>query len=324
MINFSDGIRHLYLNGLKDISTDIRFGVNEWIQSGKDYIVGTPTDSTELTMIVYDLDDYLRPYAFDINRLSCAAIESLNDIQKHPSSPKFDGWTLTKYYYSAFFSAHSILRLTGYGILNVDGASITAFRKVAKNYIDPLGHLNSGLYCNSISSQSKISLIKNPQYDDSHKGLWKRFLHFIVNIQNDIYNNLPQTDAQLVVDKLNELKDSLTNWGANSGEWLSRIRNLNNYSQYYGVWYPYNDYDKDYKNILKYKQICKENPLKIELASYRNKEISYFVRTCQLINSINFDIQKDLVSRHFSNKSFLLHGIFEYHNQYAKKINFIT
>ena len=318
MISFSSGIRHLYLSGIKDVSNDVKFGINEWLKEGKEYILSGNLPNNQFTIQVYDRLDFLRPYAFDINRLSCAAIESLNDIQKHPHSPKFNGWAITKYYYSAFFSAHSILRLTGYGIFNIEPESFKKIRELATSYGYTYGNLNSGLYCNQINGVD-IDFKKDPRYDDSHKGLWLRFLHFITDIQTGIYAQLPQGDAQLVVDTLNSLKDALTAWGTNTGHWLSRIRNLNNYSQDFGIWFPYKTYHKDFDNILKYKDLCKENPLAIDIASFKGRDLLYFVRACQLINSINFDIQKDLLTRHPINKSFLLHGIFEYNKKYLKQ-----
>jgi hypothetical protein len=317
MINFSSGIRHLYLTGINDVSNDIRFGINEWLQEGKDYIIDGNLPNNQFNIQVYDTLDFLKPYAYDINRLSCAAIESLNDIQKHPHSPKFNGWAITKYYYSAFFSAHSILRLSGYGIFNIEPDSFSKIRQLATSYGYSYGNLNTGLYCQQVNGVN-INFSKDPRYDDSHKGLWLRFLHFITDIQAGIYSQLPQGDAQLIVDKLNQLKDALTAWGSNTGHWLSRIRNLNNYSQDFGIWFPYKTYHKDFDNILKYKQLCKENPLNIDLVAFKGKDLLYFVRTCQLINAINFDIQKDLLTRHPFNKSFLLHGIFEYNRKYIK------
>lgn len=316
MPSFCDGIRHTILRDLNNVSNEIKVGINSWLASGKDYIVTRDLTNNCFVIESY-ISEYLKPYAFDINRLSCASIESINDIDLN-SSPKFLGWIITKYYYSAFFSAHAILRLTGNAILNIDIDSIQSVKKTTHNYGFTYATLNTGLYCNVLNTTNSIEFSKDPQYDDSHKGLWLRFLHYINNISSGIYAQLPVGDAQIVVDKLSELKDALTNWGSNTGLWLSRIRNLTNYSQEFGLWFPYSNYKKEFDNIIKYKNLCKSSPLEIDLATYRGKDLLYFVRTCQLINAINFEVQKDLLDRHPANKSFLSHGIFEYHSKYIK------
>ena len=320
MIDFSDGIRHLYMPGIHQISTDLKTGLNGWLSLGRDYIIPNNLVNHSFSVLTFEFVDFLRAYVYDINRLSSAALESINDISEDIVSPKFYGWIITKYYYSAFFSAHSILKLTGNSLSNIETSSINKVKELARSYGLSYGTLNSGLYCISCNANiNQCDFVKDPKYDDSHKGIWLKFLHFLIHAQTSVYGSLPLSDAQLIADKLEELQDALTNYGCTGGHWLSRIRNSVNYSQSHGIWYPYSNYSRGSENILKYQVLCKENPLDIELASFRGKELLYFVRACQLINSINFNIQKDLVKRHSENKSFLLRGIFEYHSKYLKR-----
>jgi hypothetical protein len=320
MISFSDGLRHLYQQGLSEITTEVSQGVNKWLSEGKDYYPFQDLLQNDFTLTTFDLNLFLQALAFDINRLSCASIESLNDIQQNSITPKFLGWIITKYYYSAFFSASSILRITGNSLLNMENNSLNKIRELTRTRGFLVRNISSGLYCLSINpANNTFRFFKDSQYDDSHKGLWLKFLHFLVNNKNCAFSHILQSDAQLIEDKIDELILAITNSNNSNGNWLSTVRNSVNYSQNFGIWYPYKGFSNELIDIINYQNLCKINPLKIDLTRFRGKDLLYFVRTCQLINAINFDLQKDLVKRNSLNKSFLLHGVFAYQKKYLKK-----
>lgn len=318
MINFSDGLKHLYLPKINEVGQNITFGLNHWLSKGSDYFVSSNHPNNDFAIGTYDYYDFLKPYSYDINRLSCASAESLRDIERKNWQAKFIGWNITKLYYSAFFSAHCILKITGNSLANIEQSSINKIRSITSSYGYSYGNLNTGLYCISIDNiNNNFRFHKDPQYDNSHEGLWKYFLHFLVTSQNSVYGQLPQPEAQQVVDKMNELANALRNWSSQSGNWLSRVRNLVNYSQSYGVWFPYKEYIAEYDRLYSFLNLHKDNPLTIDLAGYAGKDILYFVRTCQLINSISNDLLTDLESKHPSNKSFIKTGVKQFENLYS-------
>ena len=320
MINFSDGISHLYLRGLSEVTHDIKTGLNDWLVDGKEYFAIQDQLINDFTISTFDMNTFFRPYAYDINRLSCAAMESLNDIQPNTLSPKFFGWAITKYYYSAFFSAHSILKMTGNSISNINHLSINKVCELSRTRGYSANNLNSGLYSMAINpANNTFRFFKDKQYDDSHQGLWLRFLHFLESSKAGINGQLLQEDAELVVAKIDELILALKNWNSLKGSWLSKIRNQANYSQDFGIWYPYKNFKKEITDVQKFISLCKNDPMAIDIQSYRGMDLIYFVRTCQLINSINFNIQSDLMKKHSMNKSFVKSGIFAYQNKYLNK-----
>jgi hypothetical protein len=318
MINFSDGLKHLYLPKLNEVSQNITFGLNNWLSQGSDYFVSSNHPTNDFTIGTYDYFDFLKPYSYDINRLSCASMESIRDIERKNWQAKFIGWNITKFYYSAFFSAHCILKITGNSLSNIEQSSINKIRSITTSYGYTYGNINTGLFCISVDSlNNSFRFHKDPQYDNSHEGLWKYFLHFLINSQNSIYGQLPQAEAQQLVDKINELATALRNWNSQSGNWLSRVRNLVNYSQSYGVWFPYKEYIAEYDRLYSFLNLHKTNPLTIDLHSFIGKDILYFARTCQLINAIANDLLTDLESKHPANKSFIKTGVKQFENLYA-------
>lgn len=317
MISFSDGLKHLYVIGLNEIGPNISFSLNDWLTQASEYIIFQDLLLNNFSIQTYDAHDFLKPYAFDINRLSCASLESLRDVEVKEWQPKFIGWNITKLYYSAFFAVHSILKITGNSISNIEKTSLESVRRRARAYNFTYQNLNTGLYCLKIDQRNNtFQFFKNAIYDNSHEGLWKCFLDFINTIIPTVYNQLPQSEAQLVVEKLEELKAAICEWDSSSGNWLSRIRNLVNYGQKFGSWFPYKESSKEYEKLYDYLPLVNTDPLDIDIKSYRGKDILYFSRTCILINAINLTLLNDISSRHPTNKSFVMNGIHKFQNLY--------
>lgn len=318
MLSLTDGIKHLYLYKINEVDHRLSIGLNNWIAKGSDYLVVKDQTSNCFSICTYDYFDFLRPYAFDINRLSCASIESIKDIEKKTWQSKFIGWNITKFYYSAFFSAHCILKLTGNSLVNIDSIALDKIRSITRNYGFTYGNLNSGIYCVQIDFRNNnLAFFKNPVYDNSHEGLWRCFLDFLNSNKSSIYSQLPLIEAQPIVEKIEELIKALKNWNCSNGNWLSRVRNLVNYNQSYGIWFPYKDYLLDYDLIYDFLDLHLSNPLSIDIKSYEGKDLLYFVRTCQLINSIALEMLNDIENKNPSNKSFVKAGIKQFQNLYA-------
>lgn len=323
MPNFSAGVRHLYVPGLNEVTYNIDMGINSWLGIGRNYYVDCDQGTNDFTIRTYEYSDFIRPYAFDINRLSCAAMESINDIQRDTVSPKFLGWILTRYYYSAFFSAHCILKISSHCLSGISSDSLSKVVSATRNYGYTTGNQNKGQYNIVINSaNNSFAFFKDPIYDNSHEGLWRRFLDFWIGMQPGIYGQLPQQDAQLISDKIDELREALGHWGSNGGNWLSRVRNEVNYSQSYGTWFPYKNHEKDWDKIYDMQDSCKKKPLDINLRSFRGKDLLYFVATCQLINAMSFDLLIDLRNSHPENKSFVNNGIIQYQKKYLKSSSY--
>lgn len=80
-----------------------------------------------------------------------------------------------------------------------------------------------------------LRFYKNLLYDNNHEGLWKRFVDFLAHVDQTLLSHLPQAESETVSDKIKEILRALRNWNSQNGNWLSRIRNLINYSQSYGI-----------------------------------------------------------------------------------------
>ena len=91
------------------------------------------------------------------------------------NTPKFLAWKLVNYYYSAFFYAHSILKVLGFGLVQIDDRIVAQLKQRAASYGFGDAVISRGIYCFSISKSAKVVFYKVDKYSDSHKGLWNRF-----------------------------------------------------------------------------------------------------------------------------------------------------
>lgn len=338
-LKFCDGVRHLYVPGLNNISSCTDGGLRQWLATSDSYLPGRSSGDAYFEIILYDMREILSTFASDIDRLSCAAIETVTNISPSIRNKKFIAWNLVNYYYSAFYSAHSLLKILGFGLVQIDDRIIRHLkaRCIAAGTSEP--QIANGFYCIEFDfSCSTVKFYKVRRYNDSHKGLWQRFSDFLnvligvsvvsgsydsncIRIKNpgephpmSLYSKLPATDASVIVSKIDALKQILNRHGDNN--WLSFIRNSINYNHSFGVWYPYKAYSSDYSHLLSMADLWNKDLLSSDFDTSSEKELGIFVRSCQLINALNFDVLMDLYARHPENKSFLKNGTMAYIKHY--------
>ena len=248
---------------------------------------GGQKDYFELTL--YDINEFLACWAGDIVRTTCASIETITGITESQPNKKFLAWQLVQFYYSAFYAAHASLKICGFGLVQLDKRIIQNIISRAHSLgISMVNSIEKGIYCVNIDvSSSKVIFYRVNKYDDSHRGLWKRYTDFIdilrgssvVTGQFDsncirpreiaedyplsIYSQLPMIDAQIIVGRVEAVRASINKRG--DSNWLSWIRNSINYNQAFGVWFPYTDYQDQYSKLVSMKELYLGNSLGIAL-----------------------------------------------------------
>ncbi len=341
MIDITDGIRQLYVPKLNMISKCNKESLRTWLANCDSFIPSSSGLGESFELVFYDISTFLSYLASDISRLSCASIESLNNIDDSLEPKKFLAWELVKYYYSAFYSAHSTLKICGFGLVQLDQIIIHNIKKRADTLGLAFPSLGKGIYCFKIdAASSKVIFFKVGRYDDSHKGLWHRYIDFLdvltgLSVEtNDldancikknetatkpkicIYSQMPLGDAEAVVSRLEELKAVINKRG--DSNWLSSTRNMINYNHAFGVWFPYRQFEESHYQIPTLKDLYLLSPLSEQLSLDAVSGLSEYVKCCQLVNSINYSLLNDLAKRHPDSKSFLLKGPFAYIKLYKR------
>lgn len=336
-IKFSDGVRHLYIPKINTISITQDYGLRFWLANSDNFLISS-SEGELFEIVFYDLNKILSCWTSDINRLSCAFLETVSNIKESENNKKFLAWILINYYYSAFYSAHCILKALGFGLIQIDNPIISNMKRKAKAFGQQLLTISSGIYCVNFNiTKSRAMFYRVKRYNNSHRGLWQRFSDLlnvlsgvsivtgnydvIIRQAGDpyplsIYSHIPLEDATDIVERIDGLKKILNTDG--DFNWLSSVRNIVNYNNGFGVWFPYKSYLKQYDKILTLNSLCYDNPMASSFDMTGESELVKFVKTCQLINAINLDILEDLLNRHPKNKSFLKNGFAAYNRLYRR------
>ncbi|WP_074405803.1 hypothetical protein [Aquimarina megaterium] len=313
-----DAFRPFWADGLRNVIVNNSKNLNDWIKDGNDYQINSPVASNEFTINTYNRDLFLKPISQDCNRFSTSALESIIKIDNLEILPKSICWILIKQYYSAFYSAHLILRLLGYSLTQFDGSTISTVRKIANIF----GNLNSvnienGYYLvNYVNNTRTIHCKKQNvnQTGGSHITLWKLFGEKIKELNLQMLSTNSSSDIQDISLKLDELIFNLDYVGSNNHSWLSRMRNDLNYKHMYGVWHPYNLPKPQLELLKRNIGLWKSNIMDIELKNHIGNELVRFSYTCQFIIGLGSLICKDMSFRCSEGKSYLNSG-------YSKIIN---
>lgn len=337
---WTQGIQHLYLSRLNSITDARSHGLRQWLLVGDSFIVNPNATKISFSISLYNSLDIIVAIANDINRLSCASMELIHNFNESTLHKKFIAWNLVAMYYSAFFSAHCILKSTGFGLVQIDDNIANKLLSSATLYGVTMPKIESGIYCVDIDlQQSKAVFYKVSRYNDSHKGLWCRFneflgillgtqirtgLHDVSCIRNriaaeahplSIISNMENSEAASLFGVINELQSYITKNGGSN--WLSTTRNLINYNHQFGVWFPFNSYTTSYDKISNLYTSCYEVPNSPIFDKTGESELVAFTKTCQQINSINYSMLNDLFLRNPENKSFLRTGPYAYDKHYG-------
>lgn len=331
-ISVADAVRQFYFPFLHRISSFSQIGVRGWLQKSDHFIPIDlhKKDCFEITF--YDIFEFVKAWAGDIVRLSSASLETVNGITDSCKNKKFLAWQLVEQYYSAFYAAHSTLKICSFGLVQLDNSIINNIKKIADiRGVHFTSDVTKGIYCvDIISNQSKAVFYKVNRYDDSHRGLWHRYADFIDVIRglsvttghydstcvrpwdgsepvpHSAYSQLPRENADLIIQRLELIRKTMDIRGDNN--WLSSIRNNINYNQSYGIWFPYVGYMEKYESLVSMKKLYLDGAMSPKFQYKHEYDLEEFVNCCQLIISINYELLADLESRNPLNKSFLKFG----------------
>lgn len=286
----------------RDLST-----FKAWVTNSKFKISQNKT-KTAFVLDVYNKKDLVSALAFDINRMASASFESIIGIAKEQRFPRSVGWLTIRLYYSAYFSAHVILRFFGVSCTMLDAAQTRAIDKVYTLYgFDLAGcSTNSAYYSCHYDTQS--NRIYGSQLANTHQDVWMVFYKLLEGLADRIpSSDFLQTDRQEALLFVLGLRERLSKRNViASGHWLSMVRNDVNYALGMGAWFPYSGSSGDHDNILRLVTSWSSQPPELNLGSISDKDSVIFVEACLAIVSLARELVVDVDS--IEPKSFLANG----------------
>ncbi|MFN5397619.1 MAG: hypothetical protein ACK5RE_09325 [Pseudanabaena sp.] len=288
----NNAIQPFWINGLNEITGRQSSGFLNWIVDAN-YQIYTDVSSESFILEISNTNGnpLINAFAFDCNRMASASFESMWLISKSELFPKSTGWLVIQSYYSAFFAAHSILRMFGISCSQLDPTAIKEVSKIADLFSQrPAGvNIKTGYYkCSYDHIRHKLNCEHlKASGGGSHENFWKTFYREFKNISTQILSSslLPIADAQKVSGQIEAMCLNLCRNGMNGGNWLSHIRNKVNYQHEFNCWFPYQGVSNRYiSELYETSQTWLTDPMQINLTA--THEILLFHRTCNFIVSL--------------------------------------
>ena len=230
MREIADVLKQLVKVNIFDRHRSVDFGVKDWIRA-RSYFIDTPISSSVFVLRAFDRVELTTSLGNDSLRFQMAALESCAGIRQESGVTKHMAWAAIRAYYSAFFAAHSILRVFGCSCIQLVPVHVSAVTAIARSLgMDSGGTCaERGFYiCQISSTGDELSCRK---FNDSHGDVWKS----LALVLNEAMNAIPGTVAvqphkRSAIAFLVNLLSVMSKEGSNQGNWLSAVRNEVNYS----------------------------------------------------------------------------------------------
>lgn len=295
------------LPGLLGVQKNPQTTFKAWIQNNR-YRINTPINPKSFELELYDKEELLEAISYDINRMSCSAIETVALISRSSVMPKSSGWAIIELYYSAYFSAQAIMRIFGVSCSQFDSQESIAVTNAAKLYHQDNGiNISAGYYhCEYMPSNNLISC---NQLGNTHQSFWTKFDQLLDDLSTKVSgSNFLERDKNKVIQFLFSIRERLNYWNNyNSSNWLSKVRNDVNYSHAMGAWYPYTGSKKVSDELFRIISRWNQEEFPSNITNHeKHPNTIVFADSCLSIIKLLKDLINDLSSH--SDKSFLEYG----------------
>jgi hypothetical protein len=301
-----DGIaRPYWLPELSRISGPQLKGIGGLI-CDENYQIYSQITPTSFVLSFTDPEPFLNAFAGDINRIGSASFESALGITKSRALPRSAAWLIIQTYYSAFFSAHALLRMLGESCTPIDREQLNSLTRIGSLFgATSASPMVGGLY--HLTCDAKARTISGTALSGSpHEVFWKVFYERVMRLSSEAVTVSTESlgNRQLASGKLYELAENLCFQSSPRGRWLSTVRNAVNYSQKHATWYPYAGQQKYYEQLFEKAGEWSEDPIDLDLGSYGDKDLRRFQVTCNFIVAAFRSLTVDMAGRCTTGRSF--------------------
>ncbi len=245
-----DALRTIWLPGISGGGATGRITVDRFLRSRNAHLHTQPTDG-HFKIYVPNQKNIPELFVSEAGRFSSASFESLVVEATRPEFPRSTGWLLIRAYYAAFFAFHSLMRLRGWACSRLTKENCVRLEKDLKVVFGVDGGIESGLYLlKAYGSSPEIScdIIANKK-GGSHEAAWSLLPEFLRSMTTDaLEGSVDQEAAQSLLQFVDVFNRKIKKRGGVI--WLTRVRNLVNYSHEYGAWFPYDSSTCDNDRIF--------------------------------------------------------------------------
>jgi len=245
--------------------------------------------------------------AADCCRFSGSAFQTVSSITGASFDKHSMPWELIKFYYSAFYAGHTIIRLLGESCSFFDRRHISRIDSFGSAIGKTPGFkIDAGLYrCTIDSGATKLTCTKLA--GGTHESFWYVFGECLqVATENILSGPLVLTDAQAVFGQLVAFASLIKRHG--SYRWLSTLRNEIQYRHLYRVWFPSGIGKRDRETLSRLISQWRSDPMFMSLDTARFGDLGEFVVACAFIVALCRALLIRIVERSPRKRSFLHYG----------------
>ncbi|ELY4300538.1 hypothetical protein SMZ33_001104 [Cronobacter turicensis] len=303
----SDILRPYYIEGLTSISGVTNTTFKSWIETAPQILDTYDIGLKQFTFYIGDKNALLRSIAHDISRMTIATFESICDISAAYEIPRSTAWPLIRAYYAAFFAAHTLLRILGYAVVQLERGQSDKLTTALKFHSNPPAiNIGDGLHLvifNKGLSSFSIQKLNN----GSHEDTWFVLAELLINISRQFLldkNPVSKQKKQTLFNQMDELVRIMRSHPCHHrANWLSRLRNEVNYQHKHGTWYPH-EKSKNYReHVFDNLTVWNKSPnLTINAKAHY---IDKFTQACTFLVALVRELIYDISSRNADDDSFL-------------------
>jgi hypothetical protein len=208
-----------------------------WLCSGS-FVPTANTGEQALVLERVDWDGLSEAVASDVDRLSRAARETLQVIQKVESLPKASAWMLIQTYYAAFYFAQAVLRICGKAPSFYIQGELNGLAQIVTLYGLTAPFSLRGQILVTLDQGSKTVTLRKGEGGASHEATWSLFSELLNDARELLKDAAISQERYLAADReVDSLMKIVSPPGAALK--LSTMRNNVQYRQQMGGWSPY-------------------------------------------------------------------------------------
>jgi hypothetical protein len=224
--------------------------------------------------------------AADCCRLATYSLQSAKTVKTEITEKSTMPWGLIKLYYSAFYAAHTTVRLLGQGCSYFDSRHMSRISEFAQavSKAPSSFRLERGLYrCSVNAAATQLKCTKLGGSDGgTHESFWDIFAKTIrATRDNILMGPMLPADAQAVFAKLDEFDDLFLRHGSVS--WLSKARNEIQYRHGHDAWFKSAIQKNDRDTLGRLASRWEDDPMDFDLNTERFGLLGEFATACAFI-----------------------------------------
>lgn len=280
-----------------------------WLQDG-DFELDSASSRKQWPVIRNATRSFEPTLAREVDRFLCAMGESFSEIQPSQFANRSIGWALIRAYYSSYFAAHAILRMTGRCVTQIDNQlAQSVMRTLLNTGSAPSWSIGKSQYLVKYDEVQQLLIFedKHSAQGGSHQFVWKKFGELISEL---ITSSAPLGSAyQQEILLLSRISDTLTaQQGFADFSWLSTVRNSVNYTFSHSVWFPYDGMDSRHSAKLIRQLKCDGSVDFLSTSPSAQSELEKFCEAASFLvnfaNAASNKITRRSTAKPFTSKSY--------------------